>query len=201
MTPEHFAAYIYAVLAHPAFTERFWTQLESRDLRVPISGDGELFAEAVAIGERLLWLHTFAERFTSRQRPRGRIPRGRARCTRSVPDTRDGYPERFEWLDADGGTLVVGDGAFAPVSREIYQFEVSGLKVVQSWLNYRMRRPRNARRSSPLDDIRPERWTAEFTTELLHVLWILEATIDTYPRQAELMEHVMNNDLLTFDPD
>jgi hypothetical protein len=197
VTTEDFASYIYAVLAHPSFTERFRTQLESRDLRVPLTKDADLFAEAVAIGERLLWLHTFGERFTSRQRQRGRIPRGSARCTRPVPEGRDSYPDSFEWVEGPegGGTLIVGDGAFAPVSREIYEFEVSGLKVVQSWLNYRMRRPRNVRRSSPLDDIRPERWTAEFTTELLHVLWILEATIETYPLQTNLLDRIVEGDL------
>jgi hypothetical protein len=73
----------------------------------------------------------------------------------------------------------------------VYEFEVSGLKVVQSWLNYRKRRPRNVRKSSPLDDIRPERWTAEFTAELLNVLWILEATLATYPAQRDLLERIV----------
>jgi hypothetical protein len=193
VTPEDFVAYLYAVLAHPGFTERFWVQLETRQLRVPLTRNASLFEEGVEIGRRLLWLHSFGERFTSRERPRGRIPRGRARCTRAVPDAPDRYPDHFDWLEGpDGdGTLVVGDGAFAPVAREVYEFEVSGLKVVQSWLNHRMRRPRNVRRSSPLDDIRPERWTADFTGELLHVLWILEATIATYPAQRNLLERIV----------
>jgi hypothetical protein len=103
------------------------------------------------------------------------------------------YPNNFHWVEGpDGdGTLVVGEGAFAPVAQEVFEFEVSGLKVVQSWLNYRMRRPRNVRRSSPLDEIRPERWTAEFTGELLNVLWILEATIATYPAQRNLLERII----------
>lgn len=193
VTPEDFLAYVYAVFAHPGFTERFWTQLESRELRVPLTKDAALFAEAVGIGQRLLWLHTFGERFSSRERPRGRIPRGRARCIRAVPDDAERYPDEFSWnAGPDGdGTLLVGAGAFAPVPRGVYEFEVSGLKVVQSWLNYRMRRPRSVRRSSPLDDIRPQRWTAEFTGELLHVLWILEATIEVYPAQRELLDRIV----------
>lgn len=193
VTPEDFVAYVYAVLAHPGFTERFWTQLESRQLRVPLTKDLALFAEAIEMGRRLLWLHTFGERYTSRARPRGRIPYGLARCTRSVPDVPNRYPDSFEWLDGpDGdGTLNVGEGAFTPVARAVYEFEVSGLKVVQSWLNYRMRQPKNVRKSSPLDDIRPERWTSEFTTELLHVLWILEATLGTYPAQRDLLERIV----------
>jgi hypothetical protein len=193
VTPEDFVAYVYAVLAHPGYTERFWMQLETRQLRVPLTKDAGLFAEAVEIGRRLLWLHTFGERFTSRERPRGRIPRGRARCAQPIPDTRDRYPESFDWVEGSkgDGTLIVGKGAFGPVTREIYEFEVSGLKVVQSWLNYRMKRPRNVRKSSPLDDIRPERWTADFTGELLNVLWILEATIAIYPAQRDLLKCIV----------
>lgn len=54
-----------------------------------------------------------------------------------------------------------------------------------------MRRPRSVRRSSPLDDIRPQRWTAAFTGELLNVLWILEATLATYPAQRNLLERIV----------
>jgi hypothetical protein len=52
-----------------------------------------------------------------------------------------------------------------------------------------MRDPKG-KRSSPLDEIRPERWTGAFTTELLELLWILEATIAEYPRQAKLLTAV-----------
>jgi len=193
ITGEAFVAYVYAVLAHPGFTERFWVQLETRELRVPLTRSATLFGQAVQIGRRLLWLHTFGERFTGRGRPRGRVSRGRARCTRAVPDDGDCYPDSFEWMAGPrgDGILHVGDGVFAPVAREVYEFEVSGLKVVQSWLNCRMRRPKNVRRSSPLDDIRPERWTAEFTSELLRVLWILESTIETYPAQRDLLDRIV----------
>jgi len=64
------------------------------------------------------------------------------------------------------------------------------LKVVQSWLNYRMKRGWG-KKSSPLDNIRPERWTSEFTTELLELLWILEKTLAEYPAQAELLKAVI----------
>jgi hypothetical protein len=72
----------------------------------------------------------------------------------------------------------------------VYNFEVSGLKVVQHWLDYRMREPKG-KKSSPLDDIHPERWTRDFTDELLELLWILEATIAEYPRQAKLLTRVV----------
>ena len=48
------------------------------------------------------------------------------------------------------------------------------------------------RKSSPLDDIRPERWIAQFTTELLELLWVLEATVAGYPDQARLLKEVID---------
>ena len=41
-----------------------------------------------------------------------------------------------------------------------------------------------------MHNIRPERWTRDFTNELLELLWILEATIAEYPRQAKLLARV-----------
>jgi hypothetical protein len=48
------------------------------------------------------------------------------------------------------------------------------------------------KKSSPLDDIRPERWTGQFTTELLELLWVLERTVGGYPEQAQLLEAVVS---------
>lgn len=114
---------------------------------------------------------------------------GKARCTRPVPGDPANYPESFEYDEATK-TLHVGQGAFAPVGPDVYKFEVSGLKVVQSWLGYRMKKPKG-KKSSPLDEITPDRWSGGFTTELLELLWILEATIATYPEQAKLLTEVV----------
>ena len=165
VTPEDFLAYVYGVLAHPAFTARFTKELESRELRVPITRDAELFERVRTAGAHLLWLHTYGERFIPEGKPRGKIPPGAAKCTVAVPGDADGYPETFTYND-ETATLHVGAGEFAPVAPDVYAFEVSGLKVVQSWLKYRMKKGAG-RKSSPLDHIRPERWTSQFTTELL----------------------------------
>jgi len=125
------------------------------------------------------------------------VPRGAARCTQPVPETPEDYPDRFDYEPATR-TLRVGSGCFSPVGPEVYEFEVSGLKVVQSWLGYRMRSGKG-RKSSPLDDIRPERWTAQFTTELLELLWVLEATLAIYPEQERLLNEVLEGELLSAD--
>jgi predicted helicase len=168
ITPEDFLAYVYGALAQPAFTEYFAKELETRELRVPITKDGALFEQVRAVGARLLWLHTYSERFVPKGQRRGHVPRGAAKCVKAVLGDPDGYPETFEYNDTTR-TLRVGEGEFAPVSREVFEFEVSGLKVVQSWLKYRMKKG-TGKKSSLLDDIRPERWTSRFTTELLELL-------------------------------
>lgn len=194
---EDFLAYVYGMLAQPAFTARFHRELETRELRVPITKDAGLFAKVRDAGARLLWLHTYGERFVPKGQQRGHVPRGVAKCTKAVPGNADGYPENFNHNYATG-TLRVGEGEFAPVSREVFEFEVSGLKVVQSWLKYRMKKGAG-KKSSPLDDIRPERWTGQFTTELLELIWVLEATIEGYFEQTKLLEAVIEGDCFIAD--
>jgi hypothetical protein len=53
--------------------------------------------------------------------------------------------------------------------------------------------------SSPLNHIHPTCWTGQFTTELLELLWVLEATLDGYPEQARLLEQVLKSELFQAD--
>lgn len=192
---EDVAAYAYAILGQGFFTEKFQAELTSREIRLPLTKSGELFFRAAEIGRRLIWLHSYGERMIPEGARQGAIPPGKARCVKAVPGDAANYPNDFSHNEATG-TLVVGDGEFAPVSTEIYNFEVSGLRVVQSWLNYRMRE-NYSRKSSPLDGIRPESWTLEYTEGLLRLLWILEATLASWPAQRELLEEILAGELLT----
>lgn len=185
---EDIAAYLYAVLANPGYTARFHEELANRDVRVPITLDKELFAAAVAIGRRLIYLHSYGERFAQGQT----WPHGRARCTKAIAT--ESLPEKFSYDEATQ-TLHVGDGLFKPVALAVWEFEVSGLKVVQSWLGYRMKN-RKGKKSSPLDDITPDSWPPEFTSELLRLLHLLEETLEIYPQQAALLEQIIQGPLL-----
>ncbi len=69
----------------------------------------------------------------------------------------------------------------------------SGLQVVRSCLSYRMRSGAG-RKSSPLDDIRPERWTPQLTEELLELLWVLEATVAMFPTLADPLGSVVGGE-------
>ena len=197
ITTEDFAAYLYGVLAHPAFAKHYSEQLETRELRVPMTKDRVLFEALREVGVKLLRLHSYGERFVPDGESRGRVPTGSARCTKAVPGNADDYPESFRH-DAEARTLHVGQGEFADVAPEVFDFEVSGLEVVPSWLRYRMKNGAG-RKSSPLDNIRPERWTSEFTTELLELLWVLETTVEGYPKQQELLESVLAGDCFRAD--
>jgi hypothetical protein len=156
---------------------------------VPVTKKPALFAKVRDAGAKLLWLHTYGQRFVPKGKQKGHVPRGAAKCTKAVPGDPTGFPEKYEYNDATK-TLHVGAGKFAPVAPEVYAFAVSGLKVVQSWLGYRMKKPKG-KKSSPLDEITPDRWPSEFTTELLELLWVLEATIAEYPTQAKLLSAVV----------
>jgi hypothetical protein len=193
VSPEDFLAYVYGVLAHSFFTSRFSKELETRELRVPITKEGELFEQVRSIGARLLWLHTYGERFVPKGKHRGNVPQGKAKCKSAVPEDTEHYPESFSY-DTATQTLSVGEGRFSPVSIEVYDFEVSGLKVVHSWLKYRMKEGAG-RTGSPLNEIHPDHWTDQFTTELLELLWVLEATVGGFAEQSKVLEAVLQSKL------
>lgn len=186
VSAEDLFAYAYALLASPEYVRRSWDELALSPPRLPISRDAVLFTRTVRLGRRLIHLHTHGERFGERRAQS--IPSGRARASRAIPTQTERYPESYSYDEATG-TLRVGEGAFAPIQPEVWSFAVSGLGVVESWLSYRMR-DGAGRASSSLDEIRPDRWTADLTQELLELLWVLEGTIDLYPELREVFDRI-----------
>jgi hypothetical protein len=89
--------------------------------------------------------------------------------------------------------VKVGDGEFGPVEPAVWNYEVSGLKVVQSWLGYRMKN-RSGKKSSPLDDIRPTSWS--FSTEFVKLLSIIEHFVAAETRASALLVKVTEGDLV-----
>lgn len=193
---EDLAAYVYALLGGQSYTKKFWSELETPGPRVPLTKDAETFAKAAGLGRRLIWLHTYAERFGDADQG-DEIPPGTAKCIAAISDAPAKYPEKFGYDELNREIWVglsPGDGGrFGPVDPAIWDFEVSGLKVVKSWLGYRMK-VRAGRKSSPLDDIRPERWTPVMTDELLELLWVLEATLAMEPELAASLDQVVGGE-------
>lgn len=203
-------AYIAGLLAHPAFTKRFQADLVQPGLRVPLTADAALFTEAVALGREVIWLHTYGERFAdaSAGRPPGppRLPKGEAPfvpAAGAIPSAPEPLPETIE-PDFAKRRLNIGKGFIENVSPEMWAYEVSGKPVVKQWFSYR-RRDRSKppmgdkRPPSPLEEIKPEGWLAEYTTDLIDLLNVLGRLIALEPRQADLLARVCDGALFGLD--
>ena len=205
---EDLMAYIAAVAAHPAYTARFQDDLSTPGLRIPLTADSPLFAEAVEIGRRVLWLHTFGERTIDPKhgRPAGppRLPAAsmptipKAGAISSEPDE---MPDSINY-DAGKHRLLVGHGFIENVPLAVWQYEISGKQVLLQWFSYRKRhreRPiiGDRRPPSPLGDIQPDHWLPEYTTELLNVLNVLGLLVELEPMQADLLERICAGPLIS----
>jgi hypothetical protein len=186
--PEDFAAYIYGLLAQSAFTTLFAKDLDNCEIRLPLTADAALFEMVASVGRRLLFLHTYGERFQNGQS----WPQSVTKSIKSVSST--DLPKSFRY-DKVTRIIHIEDGQFGPVDKAVWEYEVSGLKVVQSWLGYRLA-SRKGKKSSPLDNITPAGWTSDFTSEFLQLLNLLACTVALHPRQAELLAAVISGPLL-----
>jgi hypothetical protein len=193
MTAEDLFAYCYAVLSTAVYVQNFWEELVTPGLRLPITRDLALFARTADLGRRLLWLHTFGERFVPPGHKPGRIPPGKAKCLHETPGDPDKYPEKF-FYDLAMKQLHVGEGVFGPVCQEVWEFSISGFQVVQHWLSSRMKKGAG-KKSSPLDQFRPESW--HFDEELQDLLWVLEHTVDLWPALSQALTDILDSELFT----
>ncbi len=209
VAPEDVVAYLAGVAANPAYTARFQDDLAQPGLRIPFTAEPSLFAKAVELGRRVIWLHTFGERFADRKggRPPGpprllkdrapRIPKDGA-----IPDDPESMPDTMTYDEAHR-RLNVGAGFIENVPREVWQYEVSGKRVLTQWFSYRKKnreRPiiGDRRPPSKLGDIQPDHWLAEYTTELLNVLNVLAMLVEMESDQAKLLEAICDGRTIDF---
>lgn len=207
VAPDEVMAYLAAVMAHPAFTARFQEDLIQPGLRVPLTADPQLFAEAVTLGREVVWLHCHGERFADAGagRPSGppRLPREQAPTIPEgggIPGAPEPLPDTMEY-DAANRRLHVGKGHIDNVMPEVWRYEVSGKNVLRQWFSYRRldrtkpligdRRP-----PSPLDAIQPDHWLAEYTTDLMNLLHVLGRLALLEPAQADLLDRVLDKPLI-----
>ena len=198
---EDVMAYLAAVMAHPAFTARFKADLVRPGLRVPLTADAKLFAEAVALGSEVIWLHTYGERFVDpvdgRAKAPPRLPKESAPsipAKGAIPGAPEPLPDTMDY-DAAERRLKIGKGFVENVTPEMWAYEVSGKQVLWHWFSYRRRdrtRPiiGDRRPPSPLDKIQPDHWLPEYTSDLLDLLHVLGRLIALEPRQAELLQRI-----------
>ena len=200
VSAEDVIAYLAAVAANPAYTARFAPDLVQPGLRIPLTVDPDLFEEAARLGREVIWLHTFGERFVDAAagRPAGppRLARGAPRIPAdgAIPSDPDHMPDTISYETANR-RLRIGGGHIDNVPSAVWAYEVSGKPVLTQWFSYRRRnreRPiiGDRRAPSPLGDIQPEGWPAEYTTELLNVLNVLGRLVALEPAQADLLDRI-----------
>jgi hypothetical protein len=188
VSAEDLVAYIAAVAAHPAFTARFSSDLVTPGLRIPLTADGERFADP--------------RRGRPTQPPR--LPPGdapRIPATGAIPQDPAAMPDTIDY-DATNRRLLVGRGYVDNVAPQVWNYEVSGTQVLRHWFSYRKanrERPiiGTRRPPSPLGDVQPDHWLAEYTMELINVLHVLGRLVDLEPAQAELLEQVCSGPTIT----
>ena len=205
---EDVVAYLAALMAHPAFTARFAADLVRPGLRVPLTADAALFAEAVALGREVVWLHCFGERFADpdagRPKRAPRLPKGEAPhvpAEGAIPGAPEPLPDTMDH-DAGINRLRVGKGFVANVTAAMWAYEVSGKPILRQWFSYRRRdrsRPiiGDRRPPSPLDRIQPESWPADYTADLIDLLNVLGRLIKLEPAQADLLKRICAAPLLS----
>lgn len=210
VSPEDVFAYLAAVMAHPAFTARFAADLVRPGLRVPITADAALFAEAAALGREVVWLHSYGERFADAAagRPKGapRLPKDqqpRIPKAGAIPPAPAPLPAAMSY-DAARQRLHVGDGYVEHVTPAMRCYEISGKNVLDQWFSYRrLDRTKpligDKRPPSPLEQIQPDGWLAEYTADLLDLLNVLGRLVALEPRQADLLERICDAPLVEIE--
>jgi len=210
ITSEDMMAYIAGVMAHSAFTERFRSDLVRPGLRLPITADAELFERAATLGREVIWLHTYGECMVDEDagRPLGpprlavdgpTIPR-----TGTIPSMPADFPNELRY-DAAARRLFIGKGYVENVTQRQVDFDVSGMNVLEKWFSYRKRdrsRPligTDKRPPSPLSDIQPDHWLAEYTSDLLDLLHVLGRLVALEPAQAAVLKDILGATLIDHD--
>ncbi|WP_177235479.1 type ISP restriction/modification enzyme [Streptomyces sp. MUSC 14] len=141
------------------------------DLTVPLTGDAEVWDRGVALGRRTLWL-------MRRDGDRPKLPGGRR------PYVRAPLPPRplTVHYDAEEETLHLDDGRVSPVPPQAWDFEVAGVRVLESWFTARTA-PAAA---GGLAAIHPAVWPQSWTSELLELITVLALLAELRPGRGEL---------------
>jgi hypothetical protein len=102
--------------------------------------------------------------------------------------------------DAEG-VITIGTGEISGVRPEVWDFSITGWKVVQKWLAFRTAKGtgRSATSAKPLDLIRPSEWLDEWNIELLELLTVLTRTVALYGTAADLLDRILQGPMITAD--
>jgi predicted helicase len=203
---EDLLAYIAGVAAHPAYTARFQEDLSTPGLRIPLTASADTFFEVVAVGRRVVWLHTYGERMSDpanhrpHAAPRAAVPRPSMPKEGAVKPEAP-LPEELHYEEAKE-RLHFGESFIDHVSKAVWNYGIDGKQVIPQWFSYRKRdrsKPTmgDKRPPSPLQAIQPDHWLAEYTTDLLDLLNVLTLLVELEPEQTRLLGQVCAGPLIS----
>ncbi|NKU22011.1 hypothetical protein GS907_26075 [Rhodococcus hoagii] len=146
----------------------------------------------------MLWLQTGGSRFSGPDRPHLQVPRvpgiGWSEAVTAIPET-----TRDIRYDHKAHQLSIGTGIVDGVRPEVWDFEVSGMNVIDRWLGARTRKGTGraaGKSAAPLDRIRPTEWEDEWNDELLDLIRVLTVTTELAPKQKDLLERITTGSLI-----
>ncbi|MFJ9897200.1 type ISP restriction/modification enzyme [Streptomyces sp. NPDC091280] len=150
-----------------------WTVATARPgPTVPLTPDAELWSHGVELGHRVL-------RLTRHDGDRPKLPGGRRPYVRAPLPS---LPLTLHY-DRDEETLHLDEGRISPVPPESWDFEVSGVRVLEEWF---ASRTTESAGPGTLAAIRPTAWPQTWTSELLELITVLALLAELRPRQEEL---------------
>lgn len=123
---------VLCLLSATSYSLRFAEDLEDVFPHVPFPGRPEVFREAVRLGREIRAVETFARDPGEAYRPDGFV--------RVVTEPRGVVAE----VEFDAGEIVLcgdGTGRIVGISREVWEFAVSGYRVAPRWLHGRVGLP------------------------------------------------------------
>ncbi|MEU9014018.1 type ISP restriction/modification enzyme [Streptomyces sp. NPDC048479] len=141
---------------------------------VPLPADPQVWLTGVELGRRIMEIQLRGARGGARPR----LPGGRRPYVRAAVPARPGAIG----YDAEEEVLSLGDGRISPVPREAWDFDVSGVRVLELWFERRT----GAAEAGTLDAIRPASWPQEWTSELLELITVLALLGELREQQREL---------------
>jgi hypothetical protein len=113
------------------------------------------------------------------------------------------FPDTLNYESAKR-QLLVGHGYIESVPAQVWAYEISGKHVLTQWFSYRkLNRERpvvgDRRPPSELNNIKPNHWLPEYTTELLNVLNVLALLVELEHSQADLLDRICAGQLLSHE--
>lgn len=155
---------------------------------VPLTADPRTWRDGLALGRRLLWLHTrgarYADPASGLDRDRLRLPGGSRPYVRA-PLPAAPKPGELAY-DEEGRALRIGEGQVSPVSPGAWEQTVGGVRVLEAWYGDRVA-PGDP---GSLEALRPAGWTRTTTSELLELISVLTLVAELRPRSAAFTERL-----------